>query len=186
MKNEKALKQAKANVDRYFKVVGVLENLNETLAVLENRIPRYFDGLQDMYFNELMSKENGIWVHNLSLSLTCHCIYQLRDKNQNHWCLCAERERRLAIFVSSCFYLSVCLLQSRISTKIKIIPGRWKNRSGKNLGAACRWNTISIILSKRNSCLNIILSSEILLCTNNVFIVKLNNDNSSKKFIPVI
>jgi dermatan/chondrotin sulfate uronyl 2-O-sulfotransferase UST len=60
MKNEKALKQAKANVDRYFKVVGVLENLNETLAVLEKRIPRYFDGLQDMYFNELMSKENGI------------------------------------------------------------------------------------------------------------------------------
>jgi len=77
MKNEKALKQAKANVDRYFKVVGVLENLNETLAVLETRIPRYFDGLQDMYFNELMSKENGIGVQSLSF-LMCHCISTAR------------------------------------------------------------------------------------------------------------
>lgn len=60
MQNAKALSQAKANVERYFKVVGVLENLNETLAVLETHIPRYFNGLQDMYFNELLSKKNRI------------------------------------------------------------------------------------------------------------------------------
>jgi len=57
MENSWALKQAKGNVERYFKVVGVLENLNETLAVLESRIPRYFHGLQELYFNELLSKE---------------------------------------------------------------------------------------------------------------------------------
>ncbi|XP_059473937.1 heparan sulfate 2-O-sulfotransferase 1-like [Neocloeon triangulifer] len=52
--NWQALERAKANVEKYFKVVGVLENLNETLAVLETSLPRYFRGVQELYFNELL------------------------------------------------------------------------------------------------------------------------------------
>nr|CAD7415601.1 unnamed protein product [Timema poppensis] len=54
LNNEAALSRAKANVDRYFPVVGVLEQLNETLAVLENKLPYFFKGVQSLYFQELL------------------------------------------------------------------------------------------------------------------------------------
>nr|CAD7446247.1 unnamed protein product [Timema bartmani] len=54
LNNEAALLRAKANVDRYFPVVGVLEQLNETLAVLENKLPYFFKGVQSLYFRELL------------------------------------------------------------------------------------------------------------------------------------
>jgi hypothetical protein len=38
------LQRAKENVDRDFPVVGVLEDLNKTLSVLENRMPHIFKG----------------------------------------------------------------------------------------------------------------------------------------------
>lgn len=125
MQNAKALSQAKANVERYFKVVGVLENLNETLAVLETHIPRYFNGLQDMYFNELLSKKNRIerGVYISLYFLICHCINCASDKNQTRIDALCAGESAAGIFCILLLYLSVCLLQSRISTKIKIIPG---------------------------------------------------------------
>lgn len=51
-----ALEKAKFNVEKYFTVVGVLEHLNETLSTLEYKIPQYFKGLQNLYFNELLRK----------------------------------------------------------------------------------------------------------------------------------
>ena len=51
-----ALEMAKANVDRYYPVVGVLEELNATLAVLEKKLPYFFKGVQDMYHRQLLRK----------------------------------------------------------------------------------------------------------------------------------
>ena len=42
--NKAAVQKAKENVDRHFEVVGVLEHLEESLAVLENRLPAFFEG----------------------------------------------------------------------------------------------------------------------------------------------
>ena len=44
-----ALQMAKANVENNFAVVGVLELLDESLAVLEHRLPQFFSGLTEEY-----------------------------------------------------------------------------------------------------------------------------------------
>lgn len=56
LNDARALQRAKENVERYFSVVGVLEELNATLSVLENRLPRFFKNVQDIYYNELLRK----------------------------------------------------------------------------------------------------------------------------------
>ena len=47
--NPAALQKAKENVDRHFVVVGVLEKLEESLAVLEDKLPEYFSGVSEVY-----------------------------------------------------------------------------------------------------------------------------------------
>lgn len=49
-----ALEQAKQNLQNHYTVVGVLELLNETLAVLEHHLPFYFTGVADMFYKELL------------------------------------------------------------------------------------------------------------------------------------
>ena len=44
-----ALSRAKDNVERAYPVVGVLEELDTTLAVLEDKLPRFFKGVQELY-----------------------------------------------------------------------------------------------------------------------------------------
>lgn len=56
LNNEWALQRAKNNVERYYPVVGVLEELNSTLRILESKLPYFFKGIQKVYFDELMSK----------------------------------------------------------------------------------------------------------------------------------
>ena len=41
---ERVLQVAKQNVDRAYPVVGVIEDLNKTLIVLENKMPHIFKG----------------------------------------------------------------------------------------------------------------------------------------------
>ncbi|XP_018323063.1 heparan sulfate 2-O-sulfotransferase pipe [Agrilus planipennis] len=48
-----ALERAKMAVERHYAVVGVLEDLNKTLTVFENYIPRFFEGASDVYWNEI-------------------------------------------------------------------------------------------------------------------------------------
>ncbi|CAH0554605.1 unnamed protein product [Brassicogethes aeneus] len=55
LNNDWALKTAKENVQRYFEVVGVLEELNSTLEVLENKLPNFFKGVQKHYQTYLLS-----------------------------------------------------------------------------------------------------------------------------------
>ncbi|KAL1132820.1 hypothetical protein AAG570_010772 [Ranatra chinensis] len=53
LNDEWALMQAKYNVEKYYPVVGVLEEMNATLSVLENKIPLFFRGIKEMYFSQL-------------------------------------------------------------------------------------------------------------------------------------
>jgi len=50
---EVALRKAKENVEKHYAVVGVLEDLNKTLTVLEHYIPRFFKGAKDVYYNQI-------------------------------------------------------------------------------------------------------------------------------------
>lgn len=45
-----ALQLAKLNVERDYAVVGTWEHTNETLAVLEAYVPRYFADASKMYY----------------------------------------------------------------------------------------------------------------------------------------
>ena len=49
---EVALRKAKENVEKHYAVVGVLEDLNKTLTVLEHYIPRFFKGAKDVYYSK--------------------------------------------------------------------------------------------------------------------------------------
>ena len=51
--DRKALEQAKQNMERYYSVVGVLEELNQTLSVLEHLMPQFFDGVTQLYYEDL-------------------------------------------------------------------------------------------------------------------------------------
>ena len=51
-----ALNIAKANVERYYSVVGVLEKFHETLEVLENYAPAFFKDARQVYKNMMNEK----------------------------------------------------------------------------------------------------------------------------------
>ncbi|KAK6638435.1 hypothetical protein RUM44_008864 [Polyplax serrata] len=78
-----ALQKAKENVDAYFPVVGVLEELNKTLAVLEDRIPIFFKGVQHVYFKELLEphKNRNRWKpRRMNQLVKRHLKNQLSDE----------------------------------------------------------------------------------------------------------
>ncbi|KYN02775.1 Heparan sulfate 2-O-sulfotransferase pipe [Cyphomyrmex costatus] len=50
-----ALERAKLAVEKHYAVVGVLEDINTTLTVLENYIPRFFQGATDVYYDQVNS-----------------------------------------------------------------------------------------------------------------------------------
>ncbi len=49
---EVAMKKAMRNVEENYAVVGVLEELNKTLTVLEHYVPRFFKGAKEMYYSK--------------------------------------------------------------------------------------------------------------------------------------
>jgi len=51
--DQRALEQAKRNVEQSFPVVGVLEELNTTLSLLEHELPLFFEGASYLYYNQL-------------------------------------------------------------------------------------------------------------------------------------
>ncbi|CAL4117231.1 unnamed protein product, partial [Meganyctiphanes norvegica] len=59
LNNEQALAIAKRNVEEWYPVVGILEEVNQTLAVLEHTIPQFFKGVTNLYFNELMAPHHN-------------------------------------------------------------------------------------------------------------------------------
>lgn len=44
-----ALERAKYAVESQYSVVGVLEDLNTTLSVFEKYVPRFFEGVREIY-----------------------------------------------------------------------------------------------------------------------------------------
>ncbi|KAG5309400.1 PIPE sulfotransferase, partial [Acromyrmex insinuator] len=50
-----ALERAKLAVEKHYAVVGVLEDINTTLTVLENYVPRFFQGATDVYYDQVNS-----------------------------------------------------------------------------------------------------------------------------------
>lgn len=46
-----ALQKAKTNIERYYAVVGVVEEMNTTLKVLEATLPRFFKGALEVYYS---------------------------------------------------------------------------------------------------------------------------------------
>ncbi|XP_015608993.1 heparan sulfate 2-O-sulfotransferase pipe isoform X2 [Cephus cinctus] len=50
-----ALERAKLAVEKHYAVVGVLEDVNTTLTVLENYIPAFFQGATDVYWDQVNS-----------------------------------------------------------------------------------------------------------------------------------
>lgn len=61
-----ALERAKLAVEKHYAVVGVLEDMNTTLTVLENYIPRFFRGATDVYHgkpNLRFERRDGVTTH---------------------------------------------------------------------------------------------------------------------------
>ena len=58
-----ALKIAKANVERYYSVVGVLEKFNETLEVLENYVPAFFKDARKIYKNMMNERSVNQFIN---------------------------------------------------------------------------------------------------------------------------
>ena len=46
------MRKAMENVEKHYAVVGVLEELNKTLTVLEHYVPRFFKGAKDVYWSK--------------------------------------------------------------------------------------------------------------------------------------
>ena len=49
--NQRALQEAKLNIERSYSVVGVMEQMEKSLHVMEHYMPRYFNGASDIYTN---------------------------------------------------------------------------------------------------------------------------------------
>ena len=45
---------------KYFSVVGITEIMLETLTVMEARLPRFFDGAYETYFNHCFNDEQSL------------------------------------------------------------------------------------------------------------------------------
>ena len=84
------MQKAKRNVEKYYAVVGVLEEMNKTLTVLEHYIPRFFAGASDIY--------QGRWPATLDLRCTSGQL----------WFTCKRRCARLPeMNARLCCWLSV-------------------------------------------------------------------------------
>lgn len=55
-----ALERAKHAVESQYAVVGVLEDLNTTLSVFEKYIPRFFQGVREIYDSKYRYRNNDI------------------------------------------------------------------------------------------------------------------------------
>ena len=62
------MRKAKENVEKHYAVVGVLEELNKTLTVLEHYVPRFFKGAKDVYYSKNKKWELFMFSSDLFLS----------------------------------------------------------------------------------------------------------------------
>lgn len=69
MGDARGLAKAKARVERSFPVVGVIELINQTLQVAEDRLPGFFRGARDIYWAPEFNQGN---TARITLSLYLH------------------------------------------------------------------------------------------------------------------
>ena len=78
---EIAMKKAMENVEKHYAVVGILEELNKTLTVLEHYVPRFFKGALNTYWSKSLTNVTRLifnqWVrqylfHVLIFIRSCH------------------------------------------------------------------------------------------------------------------
>jgi len=58
--NPKALAKAKYNVENHFVVVGLLEYMNESVTVFENKLPTWFRGMSKLYTDSRVENSNSV------------------------------------------------------------------------------------------------------------------------------
>ena len=57
------MRKAKENVEKHYAVVGVLEELNKTLTVLEHYVPRFFKGALDVYWSKFFVEHSNKTIY---------------------------------------------------------------------------------------------------------------------------
>ena len=79
-----ALQIAKHNVDHNFAVVGLLEHLNETMAVLEDKLPQFFSGAKNYYttLSKSTSKVNKNTIKSSEISDDVRAVLKHRLSNE--------------------------------------------------------------------------------------------------------
>ena len=79
------MRKAKENVEKHYAVVGVLEELNKTLTVLEHYVPRFFKGAKDVYWSEYSSYLSILTIF-LRLLICCFAN-PLTQETSSWYCL---------------------------------------------------------------------------------------------------
>lgn len=77
-----ALEKAKYAVESQYAVVGVLEDLNTTLTVLENYIPRFFRGASEVYHGNAYGAELKKNRKKKEKTNCFHIIVRKTERNQ--------------------------------------------------------------------------------------------------------
>lgn len=54
------MQRAKRNVDEHYAVVGILEEMDVSLQVMEKYIPRFFSGATEIYYGKRETKSEII------------------------------------------------------------------------------------------------------------------------------
>ena len=102
---EIAMRKAKENVEKHYAVVGVLEELNKTLTVLEHYVPRFFKGAKDVYWSKCI-------ISGLRKLLSLHLFFLLLPIH--------KPLRNLSLY---CFrHLSLSLIAATQSSLVSIVP----------------------------------------------------------------
>lgn len=82
-----ALSRAKNIVDRYYPIVGVLEHLNETAILLEEKLPLFFRGASEVYTKRISGNKNKYRINEsysyLIILHLKHNNFQILRKNGN-------------------------------------------------------------------------------------------------------
>ena len=89
------MQKAKENVEKHYAVVGVLEELNKTLTVLEHYVPRFFKGALDTYWSKTKKCLNKNAIFTLFFLSFCRrsaSIFQ--DQSEHLQAFCGRSNER--------------------------------------------------------------------------------------------
>ena len=96
--SDEVLQRAKANVDKFYPVVGVLENLNQSLAVMEHKLPQIFRGASKVHQTIFLKKSGLRSVSKLKLKtgLPTPILQDIKRWGRGIWVLGAYCDVKMA------------------------------------------------------------------------------------------